>query len=79
MLALQEFGWVRDADGYVTIVGRIERQNATTGVWETVADFTGERGVWFPELFAALAVEEQDEWLGRHAAEALITYSGLGG
>jgi hypothetical protein len=74
--ALQDFRWERDADGFVTIYGRIERINESTGKWETFADFS-RNGICFPEILETMPPADQDAFLNDNAAKALMRIAGI--
>lgn len=78
MYALQDFRWEWDADDNVTVYGRVERQNPETGLWDVVADFT-QRGIWWPEFWALLTRDEQNDFLGQWAGAIMLRAAGVEG
>lgn len=74
-MSLMDYRYYDDGEGMI-LEGRIEEINPETGVLETVADFTGTNSVWFPEIFTALTVEQQEWVLRRIGPELLYILAG---
>lgn len=76
MYALQDYGYTIDAHGDVTIFGRVERMNDSTGLWEVMADFTGNNRLFYPDIWTMLTREEQDSILQTVAPRLLMMLTG---